>query len=658
LLAGCLLLILPTVLIGIVAIQRFSALTATTTELSQRDLPEIVTMDHLRTLLYQELDAVQTAERDATARAARLKQLTAERATLLALEPPDTSDVQANDTVLVRRLIDGLVRTNALMQRSQALIAGGQTAQARAVDQRQLMPLLETLIAATGRLRSLEDKEAIAAATQVQQQSSTATHFVLALTLLVVPLSLLLALLLTRSLTRPLGALLRATKALAAGDLDASPRVRSRDEIGQVAGAFDTMRSSLRTTISALALERQQTQAIIDACADGMILVDGHQQVLQMNPAAEQLTGWRAAEAIGQPCWTVCGCRAELSGTLHRSWHAEQSTGDAQRRVQALCEHLGDQDGQEHFQRCSRCPRVILARAIDETFSQELLVRLKDGQERWLAVSCAPIPADDGPRGRQFVVSLHDITQLKALDQLKTDFVAMVSHELRAPVTTVAGAVEMLGQTEPSAADGSYHEVLTILEQQTQRLRTVVEEVLQVTRLEAGRLPVYLQSLPLVTFLRTLLERIRREWIEDERPVRLPEGDEVVVWADPAMLEIVLRNLLDNARKYTPAGSPLEVEVRTDPATHRVQVRLSDHGPGIPRDQLDHIFERFSRGSRPASQWTRGYGLGLYIARELLRAHNGEIWAENHADGARFVWTLCPADIGEASEPAALGAAR
>ena len=153
----------------------------------------------------------------------------------------------------------------------------------------------------------------------------------------------------------------------------------------------------------------------------------------------------------------------------------------------------------------------------------------------------------------------------------------------------------------------------------------VVDEVLQVTRLEAGRLPVRLQPLPLLPFIHSLIDRVRLEW-RDPAPAEIDLlGGDVTVWADPAMLEIVFRNVLDNARKYARSGSPIEIEIRPYAGKDHVQVRLTDHGPGIPADQREHIFERFSRGAATASSWTRGYGLGLYIARELLRAHNGQI---------------------------------
>lgn len=157
---------------------------------------------------------------------------------------------------------------------------------------------------------------------------------------------------------------------------------------------------------------------------------------------------------------------------------------------------------------------------------------------------------------------MHDITQLKAVEQIKSDFVSMVSHELRAPVTTVAGAVEMLGQLDAGVDHESYHEVLNILDMQTKRLRQVVEEVLELTRFDAGRLHVQLEPTFLQAFLQTAIERTRHEWGETDHTLLLhpPESD-TQVWIDSNLLEIVFRNLFDNARKYTPPETPIEIRV-------------------------------------------------------------------------------------------------
>jgi two-component system sensor histidine kinase ResE len=641
LLGGFLLLIVPMVVIGVTSMQRFNALTATTTELSTRDLPEITTMDHLRSLLFQLRDLDLQALSNQSAQTPLLSAIGAQHAALLKLEPPDTLDIRATDTALVTTVIGGITRSNALVARIQALVSAGRRQEARTTQQQQFWPLLDSVLTATGKLRSSEETEAATAAAHVREESGRATQLVLVMLTLSLPVSVVLALLLTRSLTRPLSALLRATAAVASGNLQASPQIQSADEIGQLAGAFDTMRSNLRATIKALAVERQQTQAIIDACADGMILVDGQYRVVQINPAAEQLTGWRTAEAVGRPCWEMCGCCQEPAEECG-------SPDQLSNIVSAPASRVARPP-------CLACPRATGVPTHNAGDSREQLVRLPTGQRRWLAVSCAPIPSDEEIAGTRLVVSLHDVTQLKAVDQLKSDFVAMVSHELRAPVTTVSGAVEMLNALDAAEDAGAHREVLDILAQQTQRLRMVVDEVLQVTRLEAGHLPVRLHPLPLAEFMRSLVERVRQGWIDGEPPPISVEGEETLVWADPSMLEIVFRNLLDNARKYAPPGSPIEIIIRRDAGLDRMQVRLYDHGPGIPPEQLEHIFERFSRGPHTAASWTRGYGLGLYIARELLRAHNGEIWAENQPDGACFVCSLCaiaPAEIAEPVESA------
>lgn len=619
LLVSFLVIILLTALIGLLAVQQLSTLIATTNELSTHDLPEVTTIGSLRTLLYRQRDLEQrlvsadgqNIAGDLAALTTTLDAIAAQRDTLLTFEPPDSSGKQVIDTTAVQQFIVGLGQANATSRRLQALVSSGRISEAQVLEQDRQGALLQTLLDQTAQLRKLEQSEAAAAAAQVEQQSSHATWLILALTLFSVPLSALLALLITRSLTGPLSALLHATEAITSGDLDVQPRITPGDELGRLASAFDTMRLNLRSTIATLALERQQTQAIIDASADGVMLVDAERKILQFNPAAERLTGWTQNEALGRHCWDIFGCLGET----------------------------GAEEGEHQYD----CPLAAALVSNPAASSTEVRAYSRDGQHRWFAVSCAPVArAEDDAESRHFVVGIHDVSELKAVEQLKSDFVAMVSHELRAPLSTVTGSVETLSLLDPVGDHEAYHEVISILSQQTGRLRRVVEEVLQLTRVEAGRLQIHLRPLAIAEFLEEVLESTRLAWVGSDRPLslRTPEADSLV-WADRASLEIVVRNLLDNARKYSPPETPIEVEVEAPPTTNHVRVRVSDHGPGIPPEQLDRIFESFSRGTSSSHNWTRGYGLGLYIARELLRAHNGEIRAENREEGgASFVFTL------------------
>ncbi len=680
--------ILLTGLIGFLAMQEFSNLTKTTTELNTHDLPEVLILSHMRTQLFEEKDLewslvfsdnpgilhsrppvtlpptpstssspgessdsqdTQNAQNGNMATSATLlaamsvassgnvthynalpaafpgtvtsseptqqqmltglktvlQTLASLRATLLTFEPPDSSASKVIDTKLVHTLTNGVVQAAHTSIQLQDMVKQQQFTAAQSLQNQQQQPLLVHMLAITSQLRTLEQQEVANVAGQVQQQSSQSSMIVLGLTAFALLLSLLLALIMTRSLTRPLSQLLVATKVIATGNLNQETRMTRRDEIGQLAESFNAMRLNLRSTIEMLELEQRRTQAVIDASVDGVILVDAALRVLQCNPSVELMSGWSANEAKG------------------KRW-CELFT----------VEPLFDEDDAIHGTACSLCHALHQIDQVNQSFT-ELQVKVRNGQQRWFAVSSSPLVGDKERFQEQWrVINIHDITQLKALEQMKTDFVAMVSHELRAPVTTVTGAVEMLDMLDPKSDQEAYHEVLGILGQQTRRLRNVVQEVLQLTRFEAGRLPVTLQPLPLIAFLQDVVSQVQQEWAGKRRVLTFtPQIKETLVWADRNMLEIIVRNLLDNAYKYTPTEAPIELSLLPSEKNDQVQVRVDDYGPGIPEEQQEMIFERFSRGRHTSMNWHRGYGLGLYIVRELVRAHNGSIWVENHVKG-------------------------
>lgn len=621
LLIGFLLSILLCVVIGVVAVQQLSTLTTTTTDLAARDLPEVFRVSQLRSALFRQLNLPPGSMQNTSANGPLAAIVKEQRNIVGAIEPLNGKALGPLDARLINDLKSGMRTNVALTRRIRGLNARGKYVQSLNLFVTRQAPLLNRLARITGRLRTVEQAEATAAAAKAQSESQASNRLITILIVLSVPLLLLFAWAFTRSLTRPLRSLLQATQKMAAGDLDASPQVTSHDEIGQLAAAFDMMRMNLRDNIAELELERQQTQALIDASADGVMVVDASHHVLQMNPAAEHLSGWEQAEATGQHWWTVLGSDA------------------AQVPAAVLEPSAGSLEAVTHGENGG------------EVVQSEMLVHPRTDREYWLAISSARVFAgSNGTPDARLVLNFHDISDFKAVDRLKSDFVAMVSHELRAPLTTVSGAVEVLGTVDPAADPVAYAEVVGILRQQTHRLEKVIEEVLQVTRLEARQLPVKLEPVSVRKLLAAIVDSVDREWraADDHRTIALASrGAEAPAWADPTMLEIVVRNLLDNARKYTPTGAPIAIEVSAEPATNAVEVRVIDHGPGIPPDQIEHIFDRFTRGAASSQNWNRGYGLGLYLARELIKAHNGSITVKNWERGACFTLILRPVEPGD-----------
>lgn len=225
---------------------------------------------------------------------------------------------------------------------------------------------------------------------------------------------------------------------------------------------------------------------------------------------------------------------------------------------------------------------------------------------------------------------------LQTLDQLKSDFVSLVSHELRAPLTTVSGGIELL-LTPPTELPLRAEETLTLVQMHIQRLTQFVETILDLSALESGRLPLYPAPLSLPAVLRAIYAQLsvgpQGERLVVALPPRLP-----AVLADERALTSVIFHLVDNALKYASTGA-VRVEADTPPGW--VVVHVSDEGPGIPPEARDKIFEKFERLDPDDARSVYGHGLGLYMSRSLLRTMSGDIEAgDAPGGGARFTFWL------------------
>jgi signal transduction histidine kinase len=254
---------------------------------------------------------------------------------------------------------------------------------------------------------------------------------------------------------------------------------------------------------------------------------------------------------------------------------------------------------------------------------------------------------------------------LRQLDRMKSEFVSLVSHQLRAPLTNINGALEIVGQDAELLPPAS-RRTLQILTLESQRLSRLIQTILDVSRIESGRLTLRLGPVAVGPLLArscaATLEAEPGRPLSLDVPVALPPA-----WADETLVEEVVRNIVENAIRYTPAGTPIEVSASA--RGDRIELAVSDHGPGVPASEREQIFRSFYRLGDTETP-TSGYGLGLYFADKLVRAQQGEIavespvWPDGLGPGARFTVTLPiatsdPADpdwgrspgIGEASPP-------
>jgi PAS domain S-box-containing protein len=227
--------------------------------------------------------------------------------------------------------------------------------------------------------------------------------------------------------------------------------------------------------------------------------------------------------------------------------------------------------------------------------------------------------------------------ELQQLDRLRSEFVALVSHQIRAPLTNMRGAIEEL-QRFSETLNGTSRRMLVVLNEQVERLDRLVRDVLNAARIESGQLTLHTEPVSLLPIAATAVDQFRARNSGRRFVVPLKPGLPPVL-ADRDRVADVLGNLLDNADKYSPPETSVVLRLQAD--QQWVTLSVDDDGPGVPAADLERIFEKHYRVDSSDSQSAYGYGLGLYVCRRLVEAQGGRIWAENlPRGGARFSFTL------------------
>ena len=291
-------------------------------------------------------------------------------------------------------------------------------------------------------------------------------------------------------------------------------------------------------------------------------------------------------------------------------------------------------DGREFSMREFQLAHLL---AIDETvLAEEIVLSVADGRSVSLLLNATPIVSDEGAV-ESFVVTLQDMAAVEELERLRAEFLAMVSHELRAPLTSIKGSASIALDSDVELDPGLVRQYFRIIAEQADQMNGLVSDLLDVARLESGTMPVS----PEPAELAVLVDRARSAFSNTGggNPLQIDiEPQLPLVMADRRRIVQVLNNLLSNAARNSPEGSVIQVSaVRED--VH-VAVFVSDRGRGIPAESLPHLFRKFS-GARSEEQGG-DTGLGLAICKGIVEAHGGRIWAESDGPGlgARFTFTL------------------
>jgi signal transduction histidine kinase/FixJ family two-component response regulator/HAMP domain-containing protein len=401
--------------------------------------------------------------------------------------------------------------------------------------------------------------------------------------------------LLIRTMHRPLDELVDATRRMAAGDLSVRVEAAGPVELEALGEAFNTMGRDLAEASARVETQRQRLTTTVESLGDGLVIVDPSDRITTMNPRARELAGGL------QPGGPASGPHSPLP----------------------------------HLQ---------------EALAGEVTVQ-RDGALA-LAVTAARLA---GPEGG-VVWTLRDITERARLEQAKSDFVATASHELRSPLTSIKGFIELLESTNSENLTERQHEFIRIVLQSTDRLVDLVNDLLDIARIESGQFEIHARAVDLRATIEEVAALMQPRLLEKRQRLDLRIAEpRIPALADPARVRQIVTNLMTNAHLYTGEDGSITVRLEGDRSATRITV--ADSGRGMSPEDLRRVFDRFYRGSGDERK-SPGTGLGLAIVKSLVDMHGGAVDVSSEVGrGTTFTITLPSAPAFAAGPPTAAGPA-
>ncbi len=475
-----------------------------------------------------------------------------------------------------------------------------------------VLPVFHAVRDGCTRLRRVNESAMLEASDRAEQVARSSVILLLAIGGGAVAFGVVFSLLLATLLVRPVRRLLGATQRIARGDYDVDVLDAGTDELGRLSDEFNEMASQLRAyrdmNVERIVAEKQRSDAILQSIDDGLIVLDDSLVVRRINPSAARALRIHSAEAYDRPILELVeddrfleAVRAAAAGTAGPS---PRSTG-----VDDILE-LHDQEVSRYFQ-----------------------------------YSVTPVTLSSGAR-IGVVIVLRDVTKLRELDRLKSEFVMTASHELRTPLTSIEMSLDLLVENAGNRLNPREQELLQAAHEDVGRLDQLVENLLDLTKIEAGRIDMKFETVSIGELFEDVHSIFAVQFQDKgvELNVRLPDSG-LACRMDPEKIEWVLTNLLANALRYTDPGG--RVEVSAERMGQWVSVSVGDTGAGIPSEYQSRIFDQFVQLD---SRRGGGAGLGLALSREIVRAHGGAIWVDSEpGKGSLFTFTLPTGDSRRAS---------
>jgi PAS domain S-box-containing protein len=441
-----------------------------------------------------------------------------------------------------------------------------------------------------------------------QQATLNFEIYVLPIMILGILPAIILSFIFAELLARPVRRIQAALEELSKGNFKAQFETHDAGEFADIGKALDQVAVRLQDTlsqssseISVIESERGKLHSVLNSMTDGVFALDHAGRIILFNKAASDLTGRTIAEVAGQLAEKVMPFRSHGELVMTRWLASQYGTGHK----------VGQWQGLELYR--------------------------ADGESLYVDVQAVVL--NDDPNGIAALITFHDLTKTRQLEEMKIDFVALAAHELRTPLTEIKGYLDIL-QTEAKGLSKSNREFLSRTITAADQLGGLMHNLLNVSRIEHGELGFQPVLINYLEFVEDIELEMRETAIQLHRKLKLVIPSQLPpVKADAQALREVLVNLVNNAFAHTAPDTGLTT-ITVSLAGGEIETSVADNGTGIPADAIPHLFTKFYRVDEMKSS-TRGTGLGLYIAKSIVDAHGGHIWVDStEGKGSTFSFRI------------------
>ena len=356
--------------------------------------------------------------------------------------------------------------------------------------------------------------------------------------------------------------------------------------------------------------EKQRLDAILQQSADGVMILDQSLRITRFNLSLSHMTGWLPEEAIGKPhdeviCWQKLRTNTDLTEAVANGWPLP---GAAHLHVEGDCRRPENDQNQ-----------------------------MADGKVISLGITYAPL-LDDNGRMTDIIANVRDLTRYREEEELQKTFISVVSHELKTPVSIIKGYAGTLRRQDAHWSREVMDDSLAVIEEEADSLTDLIDDLLEVSRLQAGTFALEISDEVMLPKMATaVVRKFQSQTKKHTFAVHFPP-DFPTIWGDERRLNQVFNNLVGNAIKYSMDGGLIHISGAVH--SHYVTVSVRDEGIGIPDHEQHRIFQKFSRLDNALSRKTEGTGLGLFLSKEIIEAHNGRIWFSMNEEGQGTTFTF------------------